>query len=196
MATQLEVIQKFMASLDTTTLSGAAALDEAIRNCSTFKSFKELRAAIISDCKKAKSGDDFLKTYCGIDYSNGDTGLITGLETGVSETEINDADCVPESGKLNTKFEGNSFTKNNLTVTLGKFNDDGSIANRSFSKLSASEKFIWRGLYTWWVKSALDLIAKSYGDNFSFGSNSSATTRNMYIVFNNEDNNTPAYTSG
>lgn len=36
MATQQEVIKAFMKSLDTTTLSGEAALDEAIRACSNF----------------------------------------------------------------------------------------------------------------------------------------------------------------
>ncbi|MBR4152744.1 MAG: hypothetical protein IKT98_07265 [Selenomonadaceae bacterium] len=175
MATQHEVIKKFMKSLDTTKKSGEAALDEAIKACSTFKSFKELRAALIRDCKNAKSGDDFLKTYCGIDYSNGDTGLITGKETGVSKTEINDADSVPEEGKLNTKFKANSFTVNGLKVVL----DD----DKTFSDLTTSEKFIWRGLYTWWIKNSLDLISKSYGENYSFGKKSSATTKKIYVEF-------------
>ena len=61
--TQQEVIKAFMKSLDETTKTGTAALNEAIRKCSPFKSFKALKAAMISDCKKAKSADDFLKTY-------------------------------------------------------------------------------------------------------------------------------------
>ena len=182
MATQQEVIKAFMAALDTTTLSGAAALDEAIKASSNFKSFKELKAAIIRDYKNSRNSEDFFKTYCGIDYSNGDAGLITGFETGGSATEINDADSVPESGKLNTKFKGNSFTVNGLKVTLAD--------NRTFADLTASEKFIWQALYTWWAKGALDLIAESYGDNFSFGDSSSATVKELAIKFNYDEGTT------
>ena len=41
MSSQQEVIKKFMASLDKTTLSGTAALDEAIKNCSNFTLSKQ-----------------------------------------------------------------------------------------------------------------------------------------------------------
>ncbi len=171
--TQQEVIKKFMASLDTSTLSGTAVLDEAIRNCSTFKSFKDLRNAMISDCKNAKSADDFLKTYCGIDLDNDDTGAITGSDAGGSTTKTNES-IVPESGKLKN-FKKSSFTVNGLTIKLG--------GGKKFSDLNASEKFIWQGLYTWWAKGALDLIAESYGDNFSFTDKSSATVKELEFNF-------------
>lgn len=58
------------------------------------------------------------------------------------------------------------------------------------SSSHTSEKFIWRGLYTWWVKNSLDLIAKSYGDNFSFGDNSSATVKKLYVRFSYNEGNT------
>lgn len=173
MATQLEVIKAFMASLDKTTLTGEAALDEAIKACSPFKSFKELRTAMISDCKKAKSGDDFLKTYCGINLDNDDTGAITGSDAGGSTTKTVES-IVPESGSLKN-FTGSSFKVNGLTIKLGN--------GRTFSDLNDSEKFIWQGLYTWWAKGALDLIAESYGDNFSFGDNSSATIKELEFNF-------------
>ena len=78
--TQQEVIKAFMKSLDETSKTGEAALNEAIKACSTFKSFTALKAAMIKDCKNAKSGNDFLKTYCGIDYSTEDNGAITGSD--------------------------------------------------------------------------------------------------------------------
>ena len=87
MATQQEVMKKFMASLDKTSKKGEKALDEAIKTCSPFNSFKELKAAIIRDCKNAKSADDFLKTYCGIDYDTEDNGAITGSDSGGSTSK-------------------------------------------------------------------------------------------------------------
>ena len=186
MATQQGVIKAFMASLDTTTKKGEAALDEAIKACSPFKSFKELKAALIRDCKNAKSADDFLKTYCGIDYDTEDNGAITGSDAG-GATSKTDENLIPESGSLKT-CKKSSFKVNGLTVKLG----DG----KTYSKLSAAEKFIWNGLYTWWVKGALDLIAESYGNNFSFTNKSSATTKELYIQFVNEDNNWRAYSWG
>ena len=181
--TQQEVIKAFMKSLDKTSKTGAAALDEAIRKCSPFKSFEELKAALIRDCKKAKSADDFLKTYCGIDYSTADNGAITGSDAGGS-TSKNDENLIPESGKLKT-YKKSSFKVNGLTVKLGD--------NKTDSQLSTSEKFIWQGLYTWWIKGALDLIAESYGDNFSFTNKSSATTKELYVQFVNLNDNWLAY---
>ena len=183
--TQQEVIKAFMKSLDETNLAGEAALNEAIRACSPFKSFKELKAAMINDCKKAKSADDFLKTYCGINLDNADTGAITGSDAGGSTTKTNES-IVPESGSLKN-FKKNSFKVNGLTVKLA----DG----KTFSKLTAAEKFIWNGLYTWWVKGALDLIAESYGDNFSYGINSSAMVNELYVNFYNEATRNYAKTS-
>ena len=82
MASQQEVIKKFMASLDTTTKNGAAALNEAIKSCSTFTGMQDAIDQMVADCKKAKSADDFLKTYCGINLDNTDTGAIIGYAFG------------------------------------------------------------------------------------------------------------------
>lgn len=186
MVTQQEVIKKFMKSLDKTSKKGEAALNEAIKACSPFKNFKELKAALIRDCKTAKSnGDDFLKTYCGIDYSTDDSGAITGSDAGGTVSK-NDADIIPESGSLKT-YKKTSFTKKGLTVKLG----DG----KTYNDLTASEKFIWNGLYTWWVEGALNLVEESYGENFGFGKNSSATVKEISVTFYNEKSNTSAMTS-
>ena len=144
--TQQEVIKAFMKSLDETSKTGEAALNEAIKACSPFKSFTALKAAMIKDCKNAKSGNDFLKTYCGIDYSTEDNGAITGSDAGGSTSKTDDS-IVPESGSLKN-FTGSSFKVNNLTVKL---------SGKTYSQLSTPAKFIWQGLYTWWVKNSLDL---------------------------------------
>ncbi|MBQ7704331.1 MAG: hypothetical protein IJT73_02730, partial [Selenomonadaceae bacterium] len=86
---QQEVIKRFMASLDTTTKSGTAAVDEAI-NYATSGKFKTTQALInqmLADRENAKSGDDFLKRYCGIDLTNADTGAITGSDAGGSKVK-------------------------------------------------------------------------------------------------------------
>jgi len=173
MATQQDVIKKFMASLDKTTLSGTAALDEAIKACSNFNSIQEVIDKMISDCKSVGNGKNFLLNYCGINLDNDDTGAITGFDAGGSFVK-NAEDIVPEKGEL-INFTGNSFTVNGLTLQLS--------GNRNFSDLTDNQKFIWQGLYTWWAKSALDLIAESYGNNFGFDSNSSAGTKKIYIGF-------------
>ena len=161
MATQQEVIKAFMASLDTTTLKETAAVDEAIKSCSNFGGTQAVINKIISDCKSYISADskngwkNFLSQKCGINLDNTDTGAITGSDAG-GKTAKTAESIVPESGSLKN-FSGQSFTVNGLTFKLEK----------NFSNLSAKEKFIWQGLYTWWAKGALDLLKTSYGYSFN-----------------------------
>ena len=189
--TQQEVIKTFMKSLDKTSKKGTAALDEAIRACSPFSNFQTAKNAIINDCRNAKSADDFLKTYCGINLSNKDTGAITGSDAGGSMTKTAES-IVPEEGSLVMFNSGERFTVNGLTVKLGKrigpLGKSTSITDRSFSDLSKQEIYLWRSIYTWWIKEGLNLIAESYGDNFSF-TNNSATTKTMNIIFEDSGNN-------
>ena len=182
MATQQEVIKKFMESLDKTTLSGTAAVDEAIRACSNFNSTQEVIDKMVSDCRTVGNAKNFLLNYCGINLYNDDTGAITGWDAGRFFVK-NAEDIVSETGEL-INFTGNSFTVKGLTVTIGD--------NKNFSDLTDNQKFIWQGLYTWWVKGALDLIAESYGENYGFDSNSSTTSKKMYVRFINTDDNTLA----
>ncbi len=120
--TQQEVIQRFMASLDKTNKKGEYALDEAVRACSTFNSFQELKTAILNDCRNADSGDDFLKTYCGINLDNEDTGAITGSDAGGSTVKTKNS-IVPENGLLDD-YPDNEFTVNGFKFKLtdDKFN--------------------------------------------------------------------------
>ncbi|MBR1730567.1 MAG: calcium-binding protein, partial [Selenomonadaceae bacterium] len=172
MSNQQEVIKKFMASFDNTTLNGTEALDEAIKVCSNFNSIQEVINKMISDCENAGSADDFLKNYCGIDLNNTDTGSITGKDAGGSKVKIAES-VIPENGNLDTSFYERSFTINGLTVKL----DD------SYSTLTTDQLFIWQALYTWWTKGALDLISESYGKNFGFDNNSSASVKEITISF-------------
>ncbi len=185
MATQQDVIKKFMASLDTTTLSGTAAVDEAIRACSNFGSLQELISQMVSDCRTVNNANNFLLNYCGINLNNEDTGAITGFDAGGSAVK-NSENIVPETGDL-INFTGNTFTIKGLTLTLDN--------NKNFSDLTESQQFIWQGLYTWWAKGSLDLIAESYGNNFGFDSNSSATANTMYVYFEERANNNLAWTT-
>ena len=183
MATQQEVIKKFMESLDTTSKKGEAALDSAIKSASNsaFNNFTALKKALLNDAKNA----DFLKTYCGIDYDTKDSGAITGKDAGSSTTKT-DASVIPESGSLKT-YKKTSFTKKGLTVKLG----DG----KTYKKLTADQQFIWNGLYTWWVEGALNLIEESYGENFSFTNKSSATLKEMSVTFYEKKDGIDATTS-
>ena len=72
------------------------------------------------------------------------------------------------------------------------------IAVRKFNELSDQEKYLWRSVYTWWIRNGLELIADSYGDNFSFDKQKSFATnknRTIYVVFEDlGDNGIPAQT--
>ena len=181
--TPLNVIKKFMASLDTTTLQSTAALDEAVSVASDgyFATIQDAINQMVSDCQNSSSADNFLKNYCGINLDNTDTGAITGSDAGVSTVKTATS-IVPESGSLNS-FTGNSFTINGLTVQLASIDSSYNITELNYNSLTSTQKYIWQALYTWWIPQALKLIAESYGDNFSFTSNSSATTKKIYITF-------------
>lgn len=196
---QQDVIKKFMYSLDNTNLRGTNAVDAAIQTCSNSK-FTSTQAVIdqmISDCASSSSADDFLKNYCGIDLTNSDTGAITGLDAGGSTTAKTAESIIPESGSLKT-YTNNSFTVDGLTVELVTFpssNFNNHYKSTTYSSLTTPQKYIWNALYTWWIPNALELIAESYGSNFGFGSDSSATVKTMHLGFYIDNSNALAFTS-
>ncbi len=155
---QQEVIKRFMASLDTTTKSGTAALDEAINYATNgkFKTAQSLINQILADRENAKSGDDFLKRYCGIILGNADTGAITGSDAGGSTTKTSTS--VVPNGTFDTSFSGNSFTKRGVTFQLN---------GKNFNSLTDEQKHIWQGLYSFWAEEDLKLIEESYGYSFN-----------------------------
>ena len=194
MFTQQEVIKALMATLDETTLKGTEALDAALKTCSDFDSLQDFKNKIISDCKSVGDSEKFLRDYCGIILGNGDTGAISGSDVGNGFVKTAKS-IVPESGDL-IKFTGNEFTINGLTVKLAKGGGTSTVRKRSFSSLSAQEKYIWQSLYSYWMKNSLDLISESYGENFSFNENSSATVDTMYLIFEDSYNGILAATWG
>ena len=149
MATQQEVIKKFMKSLDTTSKSGKIALDAAIKACSSFGNLKSVVTQLIGDCQSATDAKTFLKEKCGIILDNKDTGAITGSDAGGSKAKTAES-IVPESGAASYP-SGTSFTKRGLKVIVPKK-----------SKLTTAQQIVVQGLYSWWIDSALNLIEQSY----------------------------------
>lgn len=164
------VIRNFMSTLDATTLSGNAALDQAVASVSNFKSWAELINTMASDCAAyAGNGNGFLQDKCGIILSNSDTGAITGADAGGSVTKTAES-VVPESGDWSYP-SSSSFTIGGLTVNINNFDN-----------LSASEQWIVGALYTWWVKESLSLIDSSFGMNFN---EAGTTVKTLNIYFYN-----------
>ena len=183
----MSVIQNFMTSLDTTTKSNTKeVLDEAVRACSRFENFQDLVDNAVSDCRKSGDGNVFLKDYCGIDLNNEDTGAITGFDAGGSVVKTQSS-VVPENESIDTNFEENSFTVNGLKVMLGDETNIKSARLKNVSDLNSKQKYAWQALHSVWIKAALDLNAESYGNNFGFSENSSATVKRIYVYFTNDD---------
>ncbi|MBR1729513.1 MAG: calcium-binding protein, partial [Selenomonadaceae bacterium] len=175
MSSQQEVIKKFMASLDKTTLSGTAALDEAIKNCSNFNGIQDAINNLVSDCSLASSANDFLVDKCGIILDNDDTGAITGSDAGGSKVK-NAEDIVNETRTFDRNFNRNSFTIKNYNITFQ--------LEKEFDTLTDKQKHIWQGLYTFWVEESLKLIKESYGYSFA---DADATVNKITLEFHTSE---------
>ncbi len=169
-----------MASLDTTTKKGTAAVDEAIKAATNgkFKTTQALINQMLTDFANAKSGDDFLKRYCGINLGNADTGAITGSDAGGSKVKTSTS-IVP-NGTFDTSFSGTRFTKSGVTFRL-IYKDNNVYRDVSdINTLTAAEKHIWQGLYSFWIEESLKLIEESYGYSFN---DSDVKPTTIYINF-------------
>lgn len=198
--TQQDIIKAFMYSLDKTTLSGASALNEAVDYASNgkFKTCEELITKFVSDCQN-HGANNFLKDDCGINLDNDDTGAITGWDAGGVVVKTTKS-IVEEQGSLDTTFTNNTFKVNNLEIYLADFDKEstGNVPHGEVIQYNGlsdkTQQYIWKAFKTWWASSALNLIADSYGDNYSFDSNSSSTTKSLYFGFINIDFRTQAET--
>lgn len=170
-STPQHVIKKFMAALDRTKLRGIAAVDEAIKKSSKFSDADEVIACMINDCRRINDADKFLRDCCNIILDNADTGAISGWDAGTSTVKTNES-IVDERGAIKL-FRGASFTINGLKVNVPP-NPRGVQQN------------IINGLYTWWVKNALDLIEESYGFAYRFDA-PGASVREINVEFVNDD---------
>ena len=180
MATQQEVIKKFMQSLDNSKQKDVQrALDEAVKNCSNgkFSSMKALTDSFVRDVSRYggddhsrdydKQVDKFLKNYCGITLDNADTGAITGADAGGKKVKTKES-IVQESGSLSYPV-GDKTTINGLTFHWP-----------DKSSLSKDERAIVERLNSWWAKGALDLIQESYGLSFA---EKGATVKDIGVNF-------------
>ena len=167
---QLDIIKRFMKSLDMTNLSGEKALNQAVNYASGgyFSDFQTAVDKMAADCKKL-GADKFLLQKCGINLNNTDTGAITGLDAGGKKTKTAKS-IVPESGNLDTTFKATSFETNGLTFRLSQ------------TSLSNNEVYMWRALKTWWAQEGLNLIEESFGYSFN---DSDATVKEINVVFKN-----------
>lgn len=174
------VIRNFMSYLDSTALSGTAALDGAVSSVSNFKSWSELINTMSNDCAAyAGDGNGFLQEMCDIILNNSDTGAITGSDAGSGSTKTAES-VVPESGEW-TYPAASSFTVNGLTVNINNFDN-----------LDASERWIVGALYTWWVKEGLNLINSSFGMNFN---EAGTTVKTLNVYFYNSADGKMAFSN-
>ena len=180
MSTPQEVIKNFLSVLNTTTSRGTTALNLAVKAVSNFKSWKDLKKSFVEDCASYHGdGTGFLVNECGIILDNEDTGAITGSDAGTSTTKTAES-IVPESGDLEYPSD-TSFKIQGLTVKVPKK-----------SSLSAAERYIVSGLYSWWIDSALTLVKDSYGLGFT---TSGVSVKKINVKFEDEENNMLAYVS-
>ncbi len=175
MATQQEVIYNFMQSLDKTTLKGAAAINQAIKASSNFKSFNAVRTKFLADLKASKNWHTFLVEKCGIILDNKDTGAISGADAGGSEVKNGD-NLLPETG--DAKYpSGTSFTVEGVTIYGVPPKDT----------LTDDEQYVVQGLYSWWLRDSLKLIKESYGLSFT---EEGTTNSRLKLKLVNEPNDT------
>ena len=181
MATQQKVIKTFMRTLDNTTLTGAAALNRAIRKSSDFKNFDEVKKQFLADLKAAKNWHTFLVEKCGIILDNQDIGAISGADAGGSKVKTSD-NLLSASG--NAKYpSGSSFTVEGMTLYGIPPKDT----------LTEDEQYVVQGLYSWWLRDALKLIKTSYG--LSFDETDTTNSRLKLKLVNEPNTNIIAYVS-
>lgn len=179
MATAQSVILDFLSSLNSTTLRGTAALDEAVAKVSNFRSWSKLTKTMVADCKSySGDGTNFLNDMCGIILDNSDTGAITGSDAGGGSTKTAES-VVSESGSWSYPTS-TTFTKNGLTFTVPEQ-----------STLSEKEQYIVGALNSWWVSESLNLASSSFGMDFY----SNATVKDIDLNFYNRADGRLAYVS-
>lgn len=173
MSLAVDVIKKFMASLDATEKSGTEALDEAVAACSGYASFRELTDSFHAAASAASDGDEFLTKSCGIVLYNDDTGAITGSDAGGIASRSAD-DPLPEAtASLETTEDGSrKLTSRGLTLAIP-----------AASELSQDQEIIAEGLIKWWFAGALALVEDSFGLSFD---EDDVTVREMTLEFDDD----------
>lgn len=181
MATQQDIIKQFMHSLDETTLRGTAALDEAVRACSSYRGMQDLINHFVSDAEQAGDWRAFLRNACGIDLDNDDTGAITGSDAGGAAAKTAES-IVPETWQ-DTWMPAFNNSKKEAAVTIDGLKFVVAKDYDTYMNFTEEQQIIICGLCTWWLKGGIDLIRASYGMDFSEGG---TTVRTMDLVFDDD----------
>ena len=212
MATQQEVIKQFMKALDVHTFKRSSfssdtalatkILDTAIKKCSGFSSAQAVINQMLADCESYNAADskngweNFLLEKCGINLDNRDTGAITGADAGGSKVKT--ATSVVPNKTFDTSFEGTSFTKRGVKFQLA-YQDNKSIPYptsntyllNNCNALTAEEKHVWQGLYSFWAEESLKLIEESYGYSLTDSDSKFKTIRILLV----DDSSASRYTA-
>ena len=170
MSNALQIMQRFMNSLDNTTLSGRDALDEAVRACSGFGSMQLVIDSLVQGCASATDKTAWLQEACGINLTNEDTGAITGSDAGVGGTKTASS-VVPEDNRQRQYSSLTEYTKSDwqgLQVTQP-------------TNFNEAQTHVLSGIYTWWMGEGLKLIKESYGLSFD---EAGTTVKKLTITFN------------
>ena len=171
-----------MTSLNKTTLSGTAALDEAISSASNgkFSTTSALVENFLSDLDSSTSATAFLSDYCGIILNNTDTGAITGADAG-GDTVKTAESIVPEQVAVSSwGLPTSATTIDGLTITWPTADADG-------NALTTAEEHILKGLNSDWIEQSLKLVKESYGIDFN---DPDATIKTISVNFFNSNTTT------
>ena len=179
MSAEQQVLQRFMQSLTRTRKTGEYALDEAVDYASNgrYTTWQTLVDSFADDIKEHggnnyyyNSSDyyawhdrdpkttSFLKGYLGIILDNADTGAITGSDAGGKKVKDKES-IVPENTAAILRYPPAEYTTiNGLTIHWPDMDAYG---------MTDAKRNIIKGLYTWWVRGALDLVKETYGISFN-----------------------------
>ena len=195
-----DVATKFLEDLDS-----ADSADSFLRNVCGFIPYNEDTGSITG----FDVGSGKVKTKQSIVPENGEAKDLVALYKAYiangCEGDVSTDDPtlkIDKTGLLGLGSKTLSFTKNGLTLIVENYDQlvkdaDAALAKaedaRSTQDRYAISKInIINGLYTWWLEGTLDLIVESYGENISFGKNSTATVNQITLTFYNENNDESA----
>ena len=180
MGNAINSMKRFVAKLGTVHADGKG-IDQAVRSASNgkFWSYKSLMSSFLADWKKSVvtnhwSVEKFVSIYCGMNFSNKDTGSLIGLDAG-GKVEKTKASVIP------TML---SVDKWKLPASQKTTIDGCTFIWPNMKNLTNKEKYLLKGLHSSWIKGALQVIKQSFGISFGAG-NSSCNTITVKFVKDN-----------
>ena len=187
MSIQQDTIKRFVNTLIRTNSTGVAAADEAVAAATnglltSWGSLVDYFVGTVashggtdatgytysssqSKFVPTDSTHAYLTNYCGIDLTNEDTGSLTGSDAGSGISKTAES-IVPENVTGIYYPTSSTSTYRGLTI------------NWPTGALDATAQKVVAGLYTWWGKECLDLVAETYGISYA---DDTAKTRSMTL---------------